>query len=155
PGGRHLLTHGYDPATDQTNCRLWDREREAALPFPGNPSVVSAAAWDATGVRLVIGTPEGEVTIWSFPGGELLQRVPFAGRIARVLFSPDGHYCALAAANRVRVWDCRQVAFATPELEHPTPVTALAFHPRGELLATGCMDHSCRVFAVPAEKDTP
>jgi WD40 repeat protein len=155
PGGRHLLTHGYDPATRDSDCRLWDVEREADVPFPGNPGVVSAAAWDATGERLAVGTPQGEVTICRFPAGELLQRVPFAGRIARVLFSPDGHYCAVTSANRVRVWDCRQAAFATPELEHPAPVTTLAFHPRGELLATGCQDASCRVFAVPGEQNTP
>jgi WD40 repeat protein/serine/threonine protein kinase len=155
PGGRHLLTHGFDPATGETDCRLWDLEREAALTFPDNPGVVSTAAWDAPGERLAVGTPQGEVTIFRFPGGEPVQRVPYAGRIARVLFSPDGRYCALAAANRVRVWDCRQAAFATPDLEHPAPVTTLAFHPHGELLATGCKDHSCRVFAVPAETSTP
>jgi WD40 repeat protein len=155
PGGRHLLTHGFDPATGLTDCRLWDLEREAALPFPGNPSVVSAAAWDATGERLAVGTPQGEVTICRFPSGEPLQRVSFEGRITRVLFSPDGRYCALAAANRVRVWDCRQAAFATPELEHSKPIATLTFHPQGELLATGCLDDTCRVFAVPTEKNTP
>src|SRR5262249_39007915 len=140
PGGRHLLTHGFDPATEETTCRLWDLEREAALPFPGNPNVVSAAAWDATGKRLAVGTPQGEVTIWPFPSGEPPQRVSLAGRIARVIFSPDGRYCALAAANRVRVWDCRQAAFATPVLEHSAPIATLAFHPQGELLATGSQD---------------
>src|SRR5262249_39842286 len=155
-GGRHLLTHGFHPpATERTDCRLWDLEREAVLPFPGNPSVVSAAVWDATGKRLAVGTPRGEVTICRFPSGEVLQRVPYAGRIARLLFSPDGRYCAMAVANRARVWDCRQADFATPELEHAAPVTTLAFHPQGELLAMGCQDHSCSVFAVPAEKSTP
>jgi WD40 repeat protein/serine/threonine protein kinase len=151
PGGRHLLTHGFSPAT----CRLWDLEQEASVPFPGNPGEVSAAAWDATGERLAVGIPQGDVTICRFPSGEPLQRVSLAGRITGLLFSPDGRYCALAAANRVRVWDCRHEAFATPELEHPKAVTTLAFHPRGELLATGCQDHGCRVFAVPAEKNTP
>jgi WD40 repeat protein len=201
PGGRHLLTHGFDPATEETTARLWDLEREADLPFPGNPGVVSTAAWDATGERLAFGTPQGDVTICRFPSGEVLQRVSFAGRIARVLFSPDGRYCAVAATNRVvgptnliaqglgtqaialsepimgslaqhlvavgvmesdalalhwvRVWDCRQAAFATPELDHPAPIDTLAFHPQGELLATGCRDQFCRVFAVPTEKNTP
>jgi WD40 repeat protein/serine/threonine protein kinase len=155
PGGRHFLTHGYHPAAEETDCRLWDLEREEALPFPGNPGVVTTAAWDATGERLAVGIPQGEVTICRFPAGQVLQRMPFAGRIARVLFSPDGRYCALAADNRARVWDCWQAAFATPELEHPAPVSTLAFHPRGELLATGCKDNSCRVFAVPAEKSVP
>jgi WD40 repeat protein/serine/threonine protein kinase len=155
PGGRHLLTHGYDPATEETTCRLWDLEREAELPFPGNPGVVSAAAWDAKGERLAVGTLQEEVTIFRFPSGEPLQRVKYAGRIARVLFSPDGRFCGVAAGNRVRVWDCRQAAFATPELEHSAPIDTLAFHPQGELLATGCRNGSCRVFPVPAEKNTP
>ncbi len=155
PGGRHLLSHGFDPATEETTCLLWDLEREAALPFPGNRGAVSTAAWDAEGKRLAIGTPAGEVAICRFPGGEPLQRVLYAGRISRVLFSPDGRYCAVAAANRVRVWDCRQAAFATPDLEHPAPIATLAFHPQGELLATACKDHSCRVFAVPAEQNAP
>jgi WD40 repeat protein/serine/threonine protein kinase len=155
PGGGHLLTHGFDPATEETTCRLWDLEREAALPFPGNPGLVSAAAWDARGERLAVGTPQGKLTICRFPGGEVLQRVPFASPIARVVFSPGGRYCAVAAANHVRVWDCRQAAFATPDLEHPEPVETLAFHPHDELLATGCKDRFCRVFAVPAESNNP
>jgi WD40 repeat protein/serine/threonine protein kinase len=155
PGGRYLLSHGFNPATSETTCRLWDLEREETLPFPGKAGIVCAAAWDTTGERLAVGTPQGAVTIYRFPGGEPVQRVPLAGRIARVLFSPDGRYCAVAAAHRVRVWDCRQAGFATPELEHPKPVNTLAFHPRGELLATGCEDQCCRVFAVPAEKHSP
>src|SRR5262249_46427740 len=155
PGGRHLLTHGFDPATEETTCRLWDLEREADLPFPGDAAVVSAAAWDVTGERLAVGTPQGEVTIFSFPSSNPLHRLGFAGRITRLLFSPDGRYCALAAANRVRVWDCRQAAFATPDREHPAPIATLAFHPQGELLATGCKDQSCRVFAVPAATNAP
>src|SRR5207253_4543753 len=105
PDGRHLLTHGFDPATEETTCQLWDLEREAALPLTGDPAVVSAAAWDVTGERLAVGTTQGTVTICRFPGGEPCQRVVFAGRIARLVFSSDGR-CALAAANRLRVWDC-------------------------------------------------
>jgi WD40 repeat protein len=55
----------------------------------------------------------------------------------------------------VRVWDCWQAAFATPDLEHPAPIVTLAFHPQGELLATACKDYSCHVFAVPAEQNAP
>src|SRR5262249_33336 len=100
-------------------------------------------------------TPQGEVTIFRFPGGKSLQRVPSAGRIAHVLLSPDGRYCAVAGEQRVRVWDCRQAAFATPGLEHRTPISALAFHPMGELLATACLENTCRVFAVPTKNNPP
>jgi WD40 repeat protein/serine/threonine protein kinase len=155
PSGRYLLTHGSGLAINESPCRLWNLEHEAALAFPGNSGLVSAAAWDTAGERLAVGTWQGEVTIFRFPGGELLQRVPYAGYISALLFSPDGRYCALTAGNRVRVWDCRQAAFCTPELEHPMPVYALAFHPQGELLATGCQDNTCRVYAVPTEQNSP
>src|SRR5262249_24446135 len=61
----------------------------------------------------------------------------------------------VASGRQARVWDCRDATFATPELEHPQPVTTLAFHPRGELLATGSKDHTCRVFAVSTKTGTP
>src|SRR5438067_1696318 len=135
------MTHGRTPSQ-------WRRRK-------AKPAVVISAAWSSSVKRLAFGTPHGDVTICRFPVDESMQRVPFTGRLTRVLFSPDGRFCALAAANRVRVWDCRQAAFATPELEHPAPVAALAFHPQGQLLATGCQDETCRVFAVPAEQNTP
>src|SRR5207253_806224 len=50
-------------------------------------------------------------------------------------------------------WDCRQAVFATPELD--APIATLAFAPKGELLATGCKDGTCRVFAVPSEQNAP
>jgi WD40 repeat protein len=152
PDGRHLLTHRFH---GETYCQLWDLGSEAQLPFPGNLGTVSTAVWDAAGERLAVGTPKGEVTICRFPSGEVVQRLPGTGCVARLLFSPDGRYCALAAAHRVRVWDCRQAAFATPELEHPAPVTKLAFDPKGELLATGCEDNFCRVYTVPATASAP
>src|SRR5262249_26456428 len=54
-----------------------------------------------------------------------------------------------------RVWDCQAGTYATPVLEHPLPVRTLAFNPGGERLATGCLDHQARVFAVPAGAEKP
>jgi WD40 repeat protein len=160
PDGRHLLTHGYDPARDEGQCQLWDLKREQELPLPA--AVASAAAWDAAGERLAVGTPTGEVTLWQLPTGEfqpvawkLACKVAAAGRVTRLLFSPDGRYLAITAGRLVRVWDCAQGAFATPELVHAAPVTTLTFHPAGQQLATACADHSCRVFAVPADNGRP
>jgi WD40 repeat protein len=136
-------------------CQLWDLDREADLPFPGGAAVVSAATWDDPGERLALGTPEGKVTVCRFPTGEVVQQVPYAGRITRLLFSSDGRYLVLAAGRRARVWDCQQSTFVTPDLEHPTPITTLAIHPQGRQLTTACQDQSCRIFTIPAENDRP
>src|SRR5262249_43327234 len=140
---------------DQAECHLWDLEREAAVPFPGDVGVVSAAAWSPDGSRLAVGTPNGKVTVFGFPGGEVVQRVPFTGRVRHLIFGPDGRYLALSAENRARVWDCRQGAFATPDLIHPRRVTSLALGSKDTLLATGCQDNQCRVFAVPVSLNEP
>jgi WD40 repeat protein len=58
-------------------------------------------------------------------------------------------------APTVRVWDCQAGAFATPALKHPEPALTLAFDPQSRRLATGCRDHTARVFAVPGETGDP
>jgi WD40 repeat protein/serine/threonine protein kinase/tetratricopeptide (TPR) repeat protein len=155
PGGRYLLTHGHDLARGEGECQVWDLKRQAAWPVPGAPKAISAADWDWTGERLAFGSPAGAVAVIRFPGGEPLQRFALVGRVHRLLFSPDGRYLAVAAGRVARVWDCKQGSFVTPLLPHPALLTTLAFHPDGRLLATGCQDHRCRVFPVPAEGDRP
>jgi WD40 repeat protein len=160
PDGRHLLTHAFDPARGSGESQLWDLKTEAALPLsvgsdPGKADSISAAAWNASGEQLAVGTSGGLVVVLEFPSRKEVQRFTMAGRVQRLLFSADAGYLAVAAGKVARVWGTAEAAFVTPELNHPDTVTTLALHPKGTQLATGCQDHFCRVFAVPSDQDQP
>ncbi len=138
PEGHYLLTQSVRTVPGWTSTQLptkeestlWDLVRETPLAWPAGIPTASSATWSPDGRLLAVGTPEGEVVLCTFPAGAETCRIHYGGRIRVLLFSPDGHYLAIASANTARVWDCQAGTYATPELEHPLPVTTLAFHPQ-------------------------
>ena len=52
------------------------------------------------------------------------------------------------ASDVVRVWDCQDNRFITPELVHPQPVDLLTFNSRSDRIVTACRDLKARVFAI-------
>ncbi len=156
PGGRYLITKNIvDGQTRDVSNTLWDLEVERAIPFPGGLTTVPAAAWSPDGGTLAVGGLGGDVAVAQFPAGDEVTRIRFPGRIRLLTYSADGRYLAIGGGTSARVWDVRANAFATHELVHPRPVTALVFHPEGRYLATGCRDDLARVFAVPGDADSP
>jgi WD40 repeat protein len=155
-GGRYLITaHAVDGHNRITDHSLWDLESEQSLPFPGGNATVRAAAWSPDGNALAVGLKDGEVVVARFPGGDGPTRIPFPADIRRLAYSTDGRYLAIAGGKSARVWDTRSRTFATEELAHPDAVTALAFHPDGRSLATGCQDQQARLFVVPDGSGSP
>ncbi len=114
PQGGHLLT-----VSRQEKCIVWDLEQERPLTWACGDESCSCATWSPDGRWLALGSPEGEVKVRSFPGGELLYRVVHRGPIHTLAFSPDGHLLVLAS-DVVRVWDCRAHAFVAPNLSIPS-----------------------------------
>jgi len=143
--GKYLVT-----LTKEDKCTVWDLETERPLPLPGGDRPVRSVAFSPDGQWLVLGMPQGDVDIISFPAGELLHRVRHRGPVVSLAFSRDGDRLAIAS-KVVRVWDCQSHGFAMPELVHPQQVLALAFSASGERLATGCLDNQARVFAVAGQ----
>lgn len=62
------------------------------------------------------------------------------------MFSPDGAAVAAVDGNKVVIW----TEAGALELPHPGAVTALAFSPTGDLIASGCTDGFIRVW--PAKR---
>jgi WD40 repeat protein len=156
PGGHHLITKTViDGNTRDGSHRLWDRDTEQSLPFPGGLEAVPAAAWAPDGGALAVGLPDGDVIVTGFPGGGELARIRFPGRIRLLIYSADGRYLAIAGGSTARAWDCWAHAFATPALVHPAVVTTLALHPDGHYLAIGCRDNLIRLFAIPGDAGRP
>ena len=140
PTGRFLLTRSSTYA-----CSVWDVEREARIAWI--PRDATSGTWSSDGQQIALGSADGQVTIRSFPAGDVLERARVTGRVRALSFSRDGQRLAIGA-DGVRVWQAGKGVFATNEFEHPEPVETLSFNAAGDLLVSSCEDHQARVFKV-------
>lgn len=110
----------------------------------GHNDHVTAVSFCLNGTLVATRSDDGEVKLWSMPGGELITTLT-GGRksiIVCVALSPDGTSVATGTSDHcVRLWnvsdkECASTTFAG----HPGAVGAIAFHPDGSLLAAGSND---------------
>jgi WD40 repeat protein/serine/threonine protein kinase len=161
PDGRWLALG--TPQGEVLLCSFPSGEVLKRLPFAGRIHIL---AFSSDGRFLAIAranTVERTLLLendWPRPGGSLSA----SHALAIALASPNGLSPSVPStvfplrtfpSYGVRVWDCQAGAFATQELKHPLPVAALAFHPQGHRLATGCWDQKARVFAIPNATGEP
>jgi WD40 repeat protein len=127
---------------------IWDWEK--GLKMFTIPHALHAEAIDfsSDNRRLAIGNTSGHITNYSLPDGKLLGELPLklasgAPRIPQVLrFNPKGDLIAEACLEdgEVQVWDLASGKRVT-SFYHPAAVSEIAWHRRGELLATACQDN--------------
>jgi WD40 repeat protein len=155
PSGRYLIleTAGAAAPIDRLHATVWRVGDNVPLDFPGLPGATSAA-WSDGGHRVAIGKPGG-IAVYDFPSGVTVGLAACAGDARRATFSPDGRFLAFADDAGARVWSCVAREFATDVFQHPAPVDALAFSPRGEQLATSSRDRNARVFDVAPHVRAP
>jgi WD40 repeat protein len=107
------------------------------VPRGGHPNL-AALAFSPDGAALAAGSTEGEVLLYDVATGECrLRSQELGGHVRDVAFSPDGRVLA-ACSGRQELgvwvatpgggWECRR---------HSLVATALAFAPRGDVLALG------------------
>ena len=153
-GGRRLRNLAFHPrephllAVDfSSECVLWDVIRDESIRLPGEPGTATSADWSPDGKWLAIGRKSGEVEVFGYPRWERVARIVHRGPIHAVTFSKNGTYLAIAS-DVVRVWDCRDNIFVTPELIHPQPVDLVSFNSISDRIVTTCRDFKARVFAI-------
>jgi RNA polymerase sigma factor (sigma-70 family) len=97
------------------------------------------------------------LAVWELASGALLARFPTGGRLAPVVFAPDGRTVALLDGWGVHVHDLltgkRMASYAAPDVLCDWGTQTLAFAPDGRTLATGHLDGTILLWKVPPAPD--
>ncbi|MBN2563455.1 MAG: protein kinase [Phycisphaerae bacterium] len=155
PIGQFLISRVEAERRKAGDCLIWDVVRGRQVSLPGEVSPPTTADWSPDGSLLGLGTASGEVVLCSRPDFEIVHRISAAGCIEDVAFSADGKLLAYAGEGFVRVWDCHEMEYATPVLEHPDNVLSVVWNRRGDRLATQCADGTLRVFPISSDSAEP
>jgi WD40 repeat protein len=132
PEGRVLLTGG-----NANRARIWDVESGAETGAIPVPSLIRAVCFTRNGSVALLGCNDGEVRFWDMASRKLLPRdVKHHLAIMSMAVSPDGTLLATGSHDEsASMW-----SLPDGKQKHrfllQGPVSALAFHPRQELLAT-------------------
>ncbi len=167
PDDRWIATAGWDQTVG-----LWPADGGPGKMLRGHKDSVLGVAFHPSGKLLASAGYDNAVCVWEVPEGKLVQRIRgHQSRVLSVAFSPDGALLASAGNdNAVRLWrgptalgaTRGQGAFRplkppaqTPGWEpagsleaHVGTVSALAFSPGGDLLASASHDCTVKVWGV-------
>jgi len=122
----------------------------AAGPFTGHTNMVLSVAFSPEGQRIVSGSSDRTIRVWSTTMGETVAG-PFTGHtgtVRSVAFSPDGHRIISGSEDRtIRVWNATtEEIVAGPFTGHTDSVSSVAFLPYGERIVSGSEDGTIRVW---------
>jgi WD40 repeat protein len=145
PNESVLVADTCGPSQHQSVVWHWPTGKKlfaAAHGMAGN-----AIDFSADGRKLAVGRPNGAVTVYSLPHGEIvheleLKRDSGSPRTPQVIrFSPSGDLLAACSSDDhyVEIWSLETTQrLARPY--HPGVVHDISWHPHGELLAAACGD---------------
>jgi WD40 repeat protein len=127
---------------------VWDRASGTLIAtLNGIQSKVSALTYSPNGKYLIAANIHGQVRVWEGPTvGGLILKFARAGYLAQDL-SKDGERLVVADGNEVQVLDAR-TGEVVDSWNHTGngPVMAVAYHPRGDTVASGSRDGSICIW---------
>lgn len=123
----------------------------------------TGTTWSGFGVALVVFSPDGNmmatastngtVRIWEPRSGKLLRKIntPSGGDSPVLEFSPDGKLLATAGRDtNGRIWDVQTGQLNATLVGHPADITAYAFSPVGDQLASGDEEGNIKLWRLDA-----
>jgi len=144
PGGRFLLTAGYD-----NKIRVWGLASGKELRcLTGHTGPIISIAVTPDGRHVVSGSFDKTVRLWDLDSGRSLRVYKGYDReVHHVAVSPDGRTLASASYDQtVRLWDVATGKEARRLTGHHASVLVVTFSPDGKTLASGGEDHAIRLW---------
>ncbi|WP_341703703.1 WD40 repeat domain-containing protein [Ferrovibrio sp.] len=143
PKGKRVVAAHYGGVT------LWWAKAEAQPPkrlaWKGSHVAVT---WSGDGRFVMTATQENELHGWRLADGADMRMSGYPAKPKGLSWSRDGRWLATSGADVVVVWDCRgkgPMGSKPVELSQGALVTAVAFHPRHGLVASGHADGRLRL----------
>jgi WD40 repeat protein/serine/threonine protein kinase len=143
PDGRWLATSGGD------DVRVFDTSTWKQVVTIAGPRVRSLG-FDPTGLRLAVGTYDGEASIWEVPSGVRVRCLRVAGEpVDAVAFSRDGALVATGSREGAeQVWDATSGGLRIEFNSHHSKIYGLEFSTTNNLLLSAGADNSAVVSNV-------
>jgi serine/threonine protein kinase/WD40 repeat protein len=142
PNGRYLAAK-YDPRTNSTVSKsvlqVWDIENRSVVLALTNTLVNAAVNFHPQDPLVAIGKVGG-VDFHELEQGRLRKALPTLGRPMALSYNPKGDRLAVSFLDKHLVVVLGETGEIIQTLAHEERVFSLAWHPKDEWLATGCVD---------------
>ena len=146
PDGKTLVSGGRD-----NTVRLWDVQTgELKNRLKGHRDDVNAVIFSEDGEMFASGSDDGTVRLWNVRTGETVATLKgdtkFPEEIRDLAFSPNGTTLASATTDEIWLWDIDTKQIIRILEGHTWQVSALAFSPDSETIASAGWDWTLRLW---------
>ena len=166
PDGSMLASDSFDStinywSIENRTVRLWDVKTGREIrTFTGNRYSISCVAFSPDGKKIASGSYDYVIRLWDVESGRQLHRLEGRGIhrlegfgsswVTSVAFSPDGETIAASGSRHksFMLWDVKTGGVVQEFIGHTDGVSSIAFHPDGELIASGSYDDTARLWNV-------
>jgi WD40 repeat protein len=121
----------------------WDRAKDSASTVPW--AYIASLVFSPDG-KLLAGCADGVIRLWDTELGREVHQFKSVGQSPGLAFSADGQLLAAASVDQKSVTVWKVASGAEVHSWRDSPMRAVAFQPRGDLLATGHVDGSITLW---------